>query len=247
MGAQRPSRAEEVRVRFEQLKELEGEEGQPPPFHFGSHYSSAAIMLFYMIRLEPMTTLAIRLQGGFFDHADRLFHSVAATFENACTSTADVKELTPEFFYLPEFLRNSNGINLGVRQDGVQLDDVVLPRWAADAPDFVRQHRMALESEHVSAHLHEWVDLVFGYKQRGAEAEQALNVFFYLTCARATAPPPVATWPRPWHARNCHTCSRAAPRRAATQPSRASPLLPRVQLGDLCSCTGTRARSTSTP
>jgi hypothetical protein len=38
----------------------------------------------------------------------------------------DVKELTPEFFYLPEFLLNSvNGNKLGVRQDGVQVGDVV--------------------------------------------------------------------------------------------------------------------------
>ena len=29
--------------------------------------------------------------------------------------------------------------------------------------------------------LPEWIDLVFGYKQRGKEAEKALNTFFYLT------------------------------------------------------------------
>uniref|UniRef100_A0A8C2G067 Neurobeachin-like 2 n=1 Tax=Cyprinus carpio TaxID=7962 RepID=A0A8C2G067_CYPCA len=37
------------------------------------------------------------------------------------------------------------------------------------------------ESEHVSAHLHEWIDLIFGYKQRGPEAVEALNVFYYCT------------------------------------------------------------------
>ena len=181
MGAQRTERQADLHSRFEQLRELDGMEGQPPAFHHGSHYSSAAIVLYYLIRLEPFTTLAIRLQGGFFDHADRLFHSVGATFANATTNTADVKEAIPELYYLPELLRNVNGINLGVRQDGVLLDDVLLPPWASGPHDFIRKHRQALESELVSAQLHEWVDLVFGYKQRGPAAEEALNVFYYLT------------------------------------------------------------------
>lgn len=33
----------------------------------------------------------------------------------------------------------------------------------------------------MSAHLHEWIDLIFGYKQRGPEAVEALNVFYYCT------------------------------------------------------------------
>lgn len=43
------------------------------------------------------------------------------------------------------------------------LGSVRLPPWAENPVDFVHKHRMALESEHVSQHLHEWIDLVFGY------------------------------------------------------------------------------------
>ncbi|KAM1093044.1 hypothetical protein ACFX2I_020172 [Malus domestica] len=39
----------------------------------------------------------------------------------------------------------------------------------------------ALESEHASTHLHEWIDLIFGYKQRGKEAIMANSFFFYIT------------------------------------------------------------------
>lgn len=42
-------------------------------------------------------------------------------------------------------------------------DSVKLPPWADNPVDFIHKHRKALESEHVSAHLHEWIDLIFGY------------------------------------------------------------------------------------
>ena len=73
--------------------------------------SSAAIVLHYLIRLEPFTTLAVRLQGGFFDHADRLFHSIGTTYDHATTNSGDVKELPPELYYLPEALSNALSIS----------------------------------------------------------------------------------------------------------------------------------------
>ena len=33
----------------------------------------------------------------------------------------------------------------------------------------------------MSQHLHEWLDLIFGYKQQGPEAVRAINVFYYCT------------------------------------------------------------------
>ena len=61
------------------------------------------------------------------------------------------------------------------------MGDVELPPWAESAHDFVATHRAALESTHVSAHLHDWIDLVFGFRQGGRAAVEALNVFFPLT------------------------------------------------------------------
>jgi len=61
------------------------------------------------------------------------------------------------------------------------VGDVVLPPWAKSAEDFIAIHRRALESETVSDRLHDWVDLIFGFKQQGPAAHDAANLFFYLT------------------------------------------------------------------
>jgi hypothetical protein len=176
VGALNPERAQRFRERYSGW-----DDPVVPPFHYGSHYSSAGTVLYYLLRVEPFTRLAAQLQGGRLDVADRLFFDVKATWDGVLSSMADVKELTPEWFYLPDMFVNANGVDLGERQTGERLGDVALPPWARDAHDFVAQHRAALESDAVSAQLHRWIDLVFGDKQRGVAAVAAQNVFYYLT------------------------------------------------------------------
>ena len=182
MGAIGDARARMFRDRY---KQWEDPTGQIPRFHYGTHYSSSAITLYYLLRLHPFTHHALQLQGGKFDHADRLFHDIAHTWQSAAHSTAglsDIKELIPEFYTLPSFLSNDNRWDLGEKQRGGWVDDVVLPPWAQGDPAlFVRRMREALESEYVSENLHSWIDLVFGVKQKGKAAVKAQNVFYYLT------------------------------------------------------------------
>lgn len=80
---------------------------------------------------------------GNFDLPDRLFHSIKDAWMSAAQSNmADVKELIPEFFYLPEFLTNHNKFELGTKQNGEVLGDVRLPPWAKGDPrEFIRLHR----------------------------------------------------------------------------------------------------------
>ncbi|XP_068650842.1 BEACH domain-containing protein C2 [Aristolochia californica] len=176
IGALNPERLEKFLERYSSF-----EDPVIPKFHYGSHYSSAGTVLYYLVRVEPFTTLSIQLQGGKFDHADRLFSDIGATWKGVTEDMSDVKELVPEMFYLPETLTNANSVDFGTTQLGEKLDLVKLPPWADNPVDFIHKHRKALESEHVSSHLHEWIDLIFGYKQRGKEAIAANNVFFYIT------------------------------------------------------------------
>lgn len=71
---------------------------------------------------------------------------------------------------MPEMLLNGNGFDLGKRDDGSTVGNVVLPPWAKSAERFIVLHRQALESDLVSCQLNQWIDLIFGYKQKGPEA-----------------------------------------------------------------------------
>lgn len=77
-----------------------------PAFHYGSHYSNAGSIINYLIRLEPFTSLNIELQSGKFDQADRLFSSVKNAWHSCYNNRGDFRELPPEFFYFPEFLKD---------------------------------------------------------------------------------------------------------------------------------------------
>ncbi|XP_010456002.1 PREDICTED: BEACH domain-containing protein A2-like isoform X2 [Camelina sativa] len=179
MGCQTPEGEEEFRKRYESWDDPE-----VPNFHYGSHYSSAGIVLFYLIRLPPFSAENQKLQGGQFDHADRLFNSIKETWLSAAGkgNTSDVKELIPEFFYMPEFLENRFYLDLGEKQSGEKVSNVSLPPWArGSVREFICKHRDALESDYVSENLHHWIDLIFGHKQRGKAAEKSVNVFYHYT------------------------------------------------------------------
>lgn len=192
VGALNPDKLREIMERYNTF-DVEEEK-----FMYGSHYSSAGVCMYFLIRQEPFTTLSIALQGGRFDCPDRLFFDLSSTWAGVQNSMSDVKELIPEMYCFPECLINSNRLPLGELQtlnedgelvsdgEGQVVDHVVLPDWCNNDPyEFIRLHREALESEYVSMNLHHWVDLIFGVKQKGQAAIDAYNVFYYLTYENA--------------------------------------------------------------
>ena len=180
MGALNENRLKEFLDRFNSFEE--NVSSGIPAFMYGSHYSTmVGVVLHFLVRMQPYAALHKEMQNGHFDVPDRLFSSIPRSYHHNTTQLSEVKEITPEWFTTPDMFRNINNFDFGLTQDGEVISDVELPKWAKTAEEFVKIHREALESDYVSEHLHEWIDLIFGYKQRGHDSIEACNVFYYLT------------------------------------------------------------------
>lgn len=180
IGALNPVRLAHLKERYRSMPDEDPELGIPPPFLYGTHYSTPGYVLHFLVRVAPEYMLC--LQNGKFDTTDRMFISIADSWDSCLNNPADLKELIPEFFVgNGDFLNNLDDLDLGHRHTGERLNDVDLPMWAKSPRDYIRKHSKALESDYVSSQIHHWIDLIFGYKQRGKEAQDADNVFYYLT------------------------------------------------------------------
>ncbi|KAG1688997.1 hypothetical protein DVH05_002880 [Phytophthora capsici] len=163
-----------------------------PAFHYANTYSHMQAVLYFLIRLAPFTgaVLGNEEQQFYLKAADEpTFDSVPEAFRMCTSDERHMFELTPEFFYLPELFSSTRNKTLArhfapgqdVSATAGLARDVALPPWAASPYDFVRLHRMALESDFVSSNLHHWIDLIFGYKQTGSSAVDALNSY-HIAC-----------------------------------------------------------------
>ena len=165
-------------------KEIELEEKKSKTnnklYVYGSHYSNPLYVCHYLTRIFPFSNISIELQGDKFDDPNRLLISVNKSFEGASSHEGDVRELLPEFFYLPEIFVNQNNLDLKIKSK-LNIDksnDVVLPNWAHNNKYiFISKIKTYLESEEVNKKINKWFDLIFGYKQKGKEAESIYNLF----------------------------------------------------------------------
>lgn len=164
------------------LKEVELEK---IPYYYGSHYSNPIYVNHFLLRLFPYSNMMIEMQGNKFDDPQRLFISIKNTFASATSQKCDVRELIPEFYYLPEMFKNINKLKLGyaiteIGKDNevektFKINDVLLPKWAKGSPyRYVAKLTNKLNKQNGISH---WIDLIFGYKQRGKEARFYHNVF----------------------------------------------------------------------
>ena len=169
-------RKELFTLNYDELKSQSDEYEGQKPYYFGSNYSNPIYICNFLVRLFPFSNISIELQGNKLDASDRIFFSIGKTFEMCTSLKTDVRELIPEFFYLPEMFLNMNNIDLGTKEDGEKVDEVITP-CNNNKYKFIETMKNILENNKISMTLQNWIDLIFGYKSRGKEAELSKNIF----------------------------------------------------------------------
>ena len=131
------------------------------PHHIGD-ISSDVTYYVYLARKTPKDVLCSRVRPQWVPE------EYPSTIAKMYTWTPD--ECIPEFYTDPSLFRS-------IHPD---LPDLAVPEWASSPEELVSIHRGALEGDVVSAHLHNWIDLMFGYKLSGHDAVRAKNVYVSL-------------------------------------------------------------------
>lgn len=84
--------------------------------HYTEFLQASSLTCLLQSLVQQCAYSVVSLQGG-FDLPERMFYSIKKEWESASRDNmGDVRELIPEFFYLPDFLLNSNHIQLGKAQ-----------------------------------------------------------------------------------------------------------------------------------
>ena len=141
------------------------------PYCYGSHFSNPMYVSHYLVRIFPYSLVQIEMQGSKFDDPHRLFLSVENSWKCAASQKCDIRELTPEFFCLSEMYYNINNLDMSL-----QNPDVELPKFSKNKGyELTKKIRKILEYKEFN--VNNWIDLIFGYLQRGKKAEEHYNVY----------------------------------------------------------------------
>ena len=164
------------------------EDNTDEPSYFATHFSNIVYVNNYLIRLFPYSFLSIELQGNGFDTPNRLFFSIEDLLYNISSHNSDLRELIPEIYYFPEMYWNINKLNFHKRQNGAQVEDVLIPqdltkidkdkkdRSSLNPNDeyektdyfrtfkFIEKMRNLLESKQTD--IISWINIIFGSGQK---------------------------------------------------------------------------------
>lgn len=152
---------------------------EPHPFFFGTYISNVSSVLQYLMRLEPVSKSWKGFYGRVHESPERIFHSLVKHYQSITTTSQDIKESIPEFYYLPEMFQNINKMKIeGKTSENWRIDYFDFPQWAKDNPyHFVYLNRIILESEIVTERLPQWFNLIFGNHLQGKKSLSSKNIY----------------------------------------------------------------------
>ena len=166
------------------------------PYFYGSHFSNSMYVSHYLMRIFPYCLNMIEIQKKGFDVPERLFINLHKSFYTSISDKGDLREIVPEFFTLPEMFLNINELNFGEininaykklifdeneeeseeKTEKVKVNEVIMPSWCENSPFiFSEKYRKILESHNLN--INPWIDLIFGFTQRGIKAQKAGNLY----------------------------------------------------------------------
>ena len=167
------------------------------PSIFGSHFSNPAYVCHYLTRIFPFSFAAVEIQGTTFDAPGRLFINLDKSFTNCINEKNDLREIIPEFYFLPEMFDNFNQLNLGNLQEKndnenatskilqkihnyknneIKVNEVLTGFWNENNPIyFVYLYRKIFEKKELN--INKWINLIFGIYSYGDNARKKRNLY----------------------------------------------------------------------
>ena len=147
-------------------------------YYYNTNYSNAIYTCYYLLRLFPFTFNSIEFQGDFFDDPNRLFYDIENSENNSFIQKSDVKEIIPEFFYLPDFFYNINNLNLLRKQINKEDDYVTTPINSLNLQSYF--YTILLKQILEKSNIKTWIALIFGELQKSLEKKNLFRPDSYL-------------------------------------------------------------------
>ena len=155
--------------------------------HHGTHYATGSYVEYYLMRIEPFTSLLVELQNYSQEDPNRLLLRLKDTI-NIINTGYDNRELIPEMYSKIDFFININCVFFGFKKSSELVDDIA-NMWeiknlkkcnmATIYSEFILAHRKLLNSNIISSKINIWIDNVFGYMQipPAKKIEDSINIF----------------------------------------------------------------------
>ena len=181
-----PVSAQEKKHRITKREKFNDEEERFQAHH-GTHYSTSSYLDYYVMRIEPFTSLLVELQNYNQEDPNRLLLRLKDTIAIINTGY-DNRELIPEYYSKFDYFININCVFFGFKKS-LELVDDIESMWEDDKEissnkisiysKFIIAHKKLLNSDIISSKINIWIDNIFGYMQipPPKKIEKSINIF----------------------------------------------------------------------